>query len=89
MGTDHGHVSSVVVRIDPGGRYIEVAFGPGFTRRDLACVRELPGRRWDSGLVAWRVPGVDTPFEALVADFVEARIRIMDVRHGFAGGPRV
>jgi site-specific recombinase XerD len=71
---------TVVVRIDPGGRHIEVELLPGFTRDDLDCVRGLPGRGWDPRRRVWTVPGLGGPLGVLRAWFGEERVRVVDLR---------
>jgi len=71
---------TVVVRIDPGGRYIEIQLVAGFTRADLDCVRGLSGRRWDGKRCVWTAPGVAEPLARLIERFGEDRVRVEDAR---------
>lgn len=65
-----------VVLVDPVGTYIEIALPRGFTQADLECVRGLPGRRWDSSRLVWRVPGVEEPLALLVARLGQDRVHV-------------
>lgn len=62
------------VRMLPGR--LEVVLAPGFTGRELACVRSLTGRRWNPTRKCWIVPGPEAALGRLREAFGSEAVRI-------------
>ena len=48
---------------------IEVTFGPGFTKKDVAALKALPGRRWHPARRVWTLPRTPEAESELEARF--------------------
>jgi len=57
------------VRVAEGTGGLQVSFGPGFTARDVAILRAVPGRRWDPTLRVWVLPDRSDVREQLTRRF--------------------
>ncbi|MEK9502492.1 tyrosine-type recombinase/integrase [Gemmatimonadota bacterium DH-20] len=68
---------------------LEISLGAGWTARDLALIRALPGRRWDPEARVWIVPDPKSALARLESVFDSGRLRRIDPavgeREGRAG----
>ncbi len=76
-----GHESGCQVTARVWPDRVEITLGVGWTARDLAIVRSLPGRRWLPGARVWVVPNPKRVLERLEVAFGASRLdaREMDV----------
>lgn len=76
MTEEGGEGKRVCVREHEDGRTLELRLAPGFDRDDLAAIRALPSRRWDSGRRAWLVPASPEVLSRLQLAFGPEAVRV-------------
>ncbi|MEN8376683.1 MAG: tyrosine-type recombinase/integrase, partial [Gemmatimonadota bacterium] len=77
--TDATHQGRCTVRVRLERTHIEISLEPGFTEADLAVVRGLPHRRWDSARRLWTVPEPEAALAVLRASFGPKRVLVSEV----------